>query len=402
MLPPLYHPPAPPADGPRRLVVLGATGSIGTQALEIAALFPDRLAVKALAAGSDWEALAALARRFRPEAVAIAEPAAYAPLVEALAGTGVRVLCGQEGLCEVAALDGADVVVAAVVGAAGLAPTLAAVEAGKTVALANKETLVMAGALVKEKAARHGAVLLPVDSEHSAVFQCLVGEDPAAVEKLILTASGGPFLRRPAATFDAITPEEALAHPNWRMGAKVTVDSATLANKGLEVIEARWLFDLAPEQIEVLVHPQSIVHSLVAFRDGSTKAQLGVPDMRVPIQYALTYPARWSAPHPRVDWATLGALDFEPPDTERFPALALAREALRRGGAAPAAFNAANEAAVALFLERRVTFTAIPRLIEAALAADAYPAEDLDALLAADAAARAAVRERAKPRAGTV
>src|SRR5690606_7430089 len=252
MLPPLFRPPAPPADRPRRLVVLGSTGSIGTQALEVAALFPDRLAVAALAAGSNWEALAAQARRFRPEAVCVADEAARAPLTEALAGTGVRVLCGQGGMCEVAALEGADVVLAAVVGAAGLRPTLAAVEAGRAVALANKETLVVAGALVREAAARHGATLIPVDSEHSAIFQCLVGEDAGAVEQLILTASGGPFLRRPAGTFDAITPAEALAHPNWSMGAKVTIDSATLANKGLEVIEARWLFDLPPERIAVL------------------------------------------------------------------------------------------------------------------------------------------------------
>ncbi|MDX1420714.1 MAG: 1-deoxy-D-xylulose-5-phosphate reductoisomerase [Rubricoccaceae bacterium] len=395
MLPPLSRPPAR-ADGPRRLVVLGSTGSIGTQTLEIAALFPERLTVQALAAGSNWEALAAQARRFRPAAVCIADEAARAPLAEALAGTATRVLCGREGLCEVAAHEAADVVVAAIVGAAGLRPTLAAVEAGKTVALANKETLVVAGALVRARAAARGATLLPVDSEHSAIFQCLVGEDPADVEGLVLTASGGPFLRRPAEAFDAITPAEALAHPNWSMGAKVTIDSATLANKGLEVIEARWLFDLPPERIEVLVHPQSIVHSLVAFRDGSAKAQLGVPDMRVPIQYALTYPERWPAPHPRLDWRTLGTLDFEPPDLGRFPALGLAFEALRRGGTAPAVLNAANEAAVARFLEGRIPFPAIPRLIEAALdAADAAPADDLDALAAADAAARAVVAERA-------
>lgn len=396
MLPPLYRPSTTPSNGPRRIAVLGATGSIGTQTLAVAALFPEKLRVTALAAGSDWEGLAAQALRFRPEVVAIADEAARVPLAESLAGKGIRILCGREGLCELAAADGADVVVAAIVGAAGLAPTLAAVEAGKTVALANKETLVMAGALVQEKAARHGATLLPVDSEHSAIFQCLVGEDPAGVEKLILTASGGPFLRRPAEAFDRITPEEALAHPNWRMGAKVTVDSATLANKGLEVIEARWLFAMPPERIEVLVHPQSIVHSLVAFRDGSTKAQLGVPDMKVPIQYALTYPERWPAPHARLDWAALGTLDFEPPDHARFPALGLAYEALRRGGTAPATLNAANETAVALFLEKRIRFSAIPRLIETALdAADPSPADDLAALLDADAAARVLVKERA-------
>ena len=395
MLPPLRRPPTSHDDAPRRLVVLGSTGSIGTQTLEIAALFPDLLAVKALAAGSNWRLLAAQARRHRPETVAIADPACRAPLEDALSGTGIRVLAGPEGLREVATLDDADVVLAAIVGVAGLLPTMAAIQAGKTVALANKETLVVAGALVKERAAACGATLVPVDSEHSAIFQCLVGEDPASVEKLILTASGGPFLRRPAALFDTITREEALAHPNWTMGAKVTVDSATLLNKGLEVIEARWLFDLAPERIEVLVHPQSVVHSLVTFCDGSAKAQLGVPDMRVPIQYALTYPDRWTAPHARVDWGALGSLDFEPPDLARFPSLGLAYEALRRGGTAPAVLNAANEAAVALFLDGQIGFSDIPRLIEAALdAAAPAPPDDLDALMEADRAARAVVRER--------
>jgi 1-deoxy-D-xylulose-5-phosphate reductoisomerase len=389
---PSLHPPPPPSDAPRGLAVLGATGSIGRQTLEIARLYPDRFRVRALAAGSDWAALAEQARIFRPDLAVVADPAAGPALREALAGTNVRVACGPEALDEAATLDGADVVVAAVVGAAGVRPTLAAVSAGKTVALANKEALVVAGALVERAARASGAVVLPVDSEHSAIFQCLVGERLDAVERLVLTASGGPFRTRPAADFARISPEEALAHPNWSMGAKVTVDSATLMNKGLEVIEARWLFGIGPERIAVLVHPQSIVHSLVEFVDGSAKAQLGAPDMRVPIQYALTYPARWAAPHPRVDWAALGRLDFEAPDRARFPCLDLAFEALRRGGVAPAALNAANEVAVARFLRREVAFSDIPRLVEAALArADGRPGDalDLDALAEADRAARA-------------
>ncbi|MFN3597206.1 MAG: 1-deoxy-D-xylulose-5-phosphate reductoisomerase [Rubricoccaceae bacterium] len=395
MLPDLRRfPDAPPGGAaPRDLVVLGSTGSIGTQTLDVAALFPDRLRVRVLAAGANWEALAAQARRVRPEAVCIADEAAYGALRDALAGSGVAVHAGADALCGLAAEGTRTTVVAAVVGAAGLRPTLAAVRAGHTVALANKEALVVAGALVTREAAASGAVVVPVDSEHSALFQCLVGEPRGAVEKLTLTASGGPFRTRPAGTFDAIAPEDALAHPNWDMGAKITIDSATMMNKGLEVIEARWLFDVPAEKIEVAVHPQSIVHSLVTFCDGSTKAQLGVPDMRVPIQYALSFPGRWPAPHPRVDWPALGRLDFEAPDAARFPALGLAYEALRRGGAVPAALNAANEVAVARFLAREIRFTDIPRLVEEAM--DAVPDGrgdgallELDALLEADAAAR--------------
>lgn len=378
---------------PRGLAVLGSTGSIGTQTLEIVRLFPDRFQVRALTAGSNARLLAEQARAFAPDYVVIGDASGADELREALSDVPTRVLQGEEGLCEVAALPEVDVAVAAVVGFAGLAPVLAALREGKHVALANKETLVAGGALVKRLVERHGGLLLPVDSEHSAVFQCLVGESSRAVEELVLTASGGPFRDRPAETFDRITKAEALNHPNWSMGAKITIDSATMMNKGLEVIEARWLFGLDPERIRVIVHPQSIVHSMVAFTDGAIKAQLGVPDMKVPIQYALSYPARWPAPHERLDWSQLRRLDFEPPDTDKFPCLALAYEALRIGGAAPAVLNAANEQAVALFLQEKISFTALPDLVErtlAKLAPKALPS--LAELREVDAAARRTVR----------
>ena len=397
MLPDL-RPPAPrPAHAPREVVVLGSTGSIGRQTLEVAALFPDRLRVRSLAAGARWEALAEQARRLRPDRVAIADEEAYGPLRDALAGTGVEVAAGAAAVEALAADPGADLVMAAVVGVAGLAPTLAAVRAGTTVALSNKESLVVGGALVQDAAAASGAVVVPVDSEHSALFQCLVGESPASVARLVVTASGGPFRERPAGTFDAITPAEALRHPNWAMGVKNSTDSATLMNKGLEVIEARWLFDVGADRIDVVVHPQSVVHSVVEFVDGSSKAQVGPPDMRVPIQVALSYPERWPADHARLDWAAADDLTFEPVDHGRFPCLALAYEALRRGGAAPAALNAANEVAVARFLEGAVRFTDVPRLVEAGMkAADGGGAGTLDALLAVDADARRLAAEAAR------
>ena len=278
---------------------------------------------------------------------------------------------------------------AAIVGAAGLRPTLAAAEAGKTVALANKESLVVAGALVRDAAARTGAVVIPVDSEHSALFQCLVGEPAGCIDRLVLTASGGPFRERPADTFDAITPAEAVAHPNWSMGAKISVDSATMMNKGLEVIEAHWLFDVPADRIDVVVHPESIVHSVVQFVDGSSKAQVGPPDMRVPIQVALAFPERWPAAHPCLDWTRTGPLTFEAADADRFPCLGLAYDALRAGGSAPAALNAANEVAVARFLDGSIRFTDVPRVVAAGLDA-ARPAGTLDDLLAVDRDARRA------------
>jgi 1-deoxy-D-xylulose-5-phosphate reductoisomerase len=401
MLPDLRPPPARPPGTRRDLVVLGSTGSIGTQTLAVAARFPDRLRVAGLACGSDWRRLAEQARAVRPDTVVVADEAARAPLVEALAGTGVRVEAGAAALDALARTG--DVVVGAVVGAAGVQPVLAAVEAGKTVALSNKEALVVAGALVREAAARSGAVVVPVDSEHSALFQCLVGEPAGAVESITLTASGGPFRDRPVATFAAITAAEALQHPNWAMGARVTVDSATLMNKGLEVIEAHWLFGVPADRIEVTVHPQSAVHSVVTFVDGSSKAQLGVPDMAVPIQVALSYPERWPAPHARLDFARLGRLDFAPPDLGRFPCLGLAYAALRAGGAVPAALNAADEVAVARFLAGAVRFTDIPRLVEAGMAAaEGGDAATLGGLLDVDARARHLAAEASRRRPHTV
>ena len=353
----------------RGICILGSTGSIGTQTLEVIEHFPDRFRLRALTAYSNVERLVEQARRHRPACVVVGDTSAYAAVRDELRRTATDVLTGEEGLCRVAARADVDMVVAAIVGIAGLPPVLAALEEGKRVALANKETLVVAGALVRDRLQQGGGMLLPVDSEHSAIFQCLQGEHPDSVEELVLTASGGPFRARPAHTFQDITREEALAHPNWSMGAKISIDSATMMNKGLEVIEAHWLFDLPPEKLRVLVHPESVVHSLVAFVDGSAKAQVGAPDMKVPIQYALTYPQRWPAPHERVAWHELGTLHFEAPDTDRFPCLRLAYEALQHGGAAPAVLNAANEQAVALFLDGGMAFVDIPHVVEEALTA---------------------------------
>ncbi|HEX7071592.1 MAG TPA: 1-deoxy-D-xylulose-5-phosphate reductoisomerase [Rhodothermales bacterium] len=382
------------AAWPRGLAVLGSTGSIGTQTLDVVRLFRDRFQVRVLTANSSVETLLAQVREFSPECVVVDDEAACRTVRDALNGTGVRVLKGTDGLCEAVSQDSVDTVVAAIVGVRGLVPVLAAIDAGKRLALANKETLVVGGELVRRRLAVNGGVMLPIDSEHSAILQCLAGESASEVESLILTASGGPFRTLPAAEFDSITPERALRHPNWTMGAKITIDSATMMNKGLEVIEARWLFDLQPEQIHVLVHPQSLVHSMVSFRDGSTKAQLGLPDMRVPIQYALSYPERWPAPHPRIDWKTVASLDFEEPDLDRFPCLPLAYEALRIGGTAPAVLNAANEESVALFLARQIRFTDIPRMVSRALEQAPFTlAPNLDDLLESDAAARRIVQE---------
>ena len=383
---------------PRGVAVLGSTGSIGTQTLDVLRLFPDRFRVRALTAGSNAELLAEQARAFRPDRVAIADETQGDALRDALADTDVTVHVGAEGLCAAAADEQADIVVAAVVGFAGLEPVLAALEQGKTVALANKETLVVAGALVNRVVDAHGGTLIPVDSEHSAIFQCLVGESERDVEELVLTASGGPFRTRSAETFSQITRAEALDHPNWSMGAKITIDSATMMNKGLEFIEARWLFDIDADRLRVLVHPQSIVHSMVSFADGSVKAQLGVPDMKVPIQYALSYPARWAAPHERLDWSELSRLDFELPDMDKFPCLRLAFDALDMGGTAPAVLNAANEEAVAFFLDERIGFMDIPRVIESALERHTPTVSpSLEALQAADEEARQCVQELVQP-----
>ena len=391
------QPPLARGTDAQRIAILGSTGSIGTQTLDVARLFPDRFDVRALTAGSNADLLIAQAREFLPECVVIGDASRRKQVREAVAPLGIRVLTGQEGLCEAAALDEVDTVVAALVGFAGLRSVVAALGAGKKVALANKETLVVAGRLVTSLLQDGAGMLLPVDSEHSAIFQCLAGEPGRSVESLVLTASGGPFRTRSADTFGTITKAQALAHPNWSMGAKITIDSATMMNKGLEVVEAHWLFDMPPERISVLVHPQSIVHSLVVFRDGSVKAQLGLPDMRLPIQYALSYPERWAAPHERLDWSDAMQLDFEPPDRAKFPCLDLAYEALAAGGAAPAILNAANEQAVALFLAEKIRFTDIPDAIGETLGRmPAHAEPSLDDLVACDAEARRIVLEHVR------
>ena len=348
----------------KRLAILGSTGSIGTQTLGIVAGYPELFTVAVLAAGSNAELLLEQAKLFRPERVVIGNEAFYTVLKDGLAGLGIEVLAGRQAFEEVASSEGIDTVVAAMVGFAGLRSTAAAVRAGREVALANKETLVVAGEMITRTAADTGSILVPVDSEHSAIMQCLNGEPVESVERIILTASGGPFRSTPAERLAKVTPLEALRHPNWSMGSKITIDSATLMNKGLEVIEAHWLFGTPAERIDVLIHPQSIIHSMVQFTDGSVKAQLGVPDMRLPIIYALTYPDRVITDLPRPSLAEIGSLTFEEPDTGRFRCLPLAREALKSGGNIPCALNAANEAAVAAFLQEKIGFSDIAGTVE--------------------------------------
>ena len=369
---------------PKHIALLGSTGSIGRSSLEVIARLPDRFRVRYLTAHRNIDLLARQIRHFRPRAVVVHEQDS-ASLIRTLIDGNTDVLVGEEGLCEVVTRDDVDTVLSSLVGFAGLRPTYAAVEAGKDIALANKETLVVGGAIIMPKARERGVRILPVDSEHSAILQCLQGEDLDSVARLTLTASGGPFRERNATELAAVTKEEALNHPTWRMGQKITVDSATLMNKGLEVIEAFWLFGLPPEKIEVVIHPQSIIHSMVEFVDGSMKAQLGIPDMKIPIQYALTYPERLPAPYARVDFSTLGEMTFFQPDTEKFRCLPLAYEALRAGGSAPTVLNAANEVAVSMFLEERIPLTAIPDVIQNALASHrSTPAPTLDDLVRID------------------
>jgi 1-deoxy-D-xylulose-5-phosphate reductoisomerase len=386
------------------VTILGATGSIGASTLDVVARHPDRFRVFALTANRQAEALAELCAKFRPVYAGIGERRLAPALGQRLrdAGVDATVVAGEEGLVEIASRAEADCVVAAIVGAAGLRTTLAAARAGKKLLLANKEALVSAGPVFMETVRRHGATLLPIDSEHNAVFQCLpavshAGGGPAAagalgdrgIRRIVLTASGGPFRRRPRAELQRVTPDEACAHPNWRMGRKISVDSATMMNKGLEVIEAHWLFGASPEQIEVLIHPQSVVHSMVEYADGSVIAQLGNPDMRTPIAQALAFPDRIDAGVASLDLARIGQLGFEPPDLERFPALRLAYQALRAGGSAPAVLNAANEVAVAAFLERRLPFLEMTAVIEETLVSTAATSlATLEDVLAADAAAR--------------
>ncbi|UCF90146.1 MAG: 1-deoxy-D-xylulose-5-phosphate reductoisomerase [Desulfobacterales bacterium] len=349
----------------KNLSILGSTGSIGGNALKIVAMFPQHFAVKALAAKRNVTRLAQQIERFRPELAAVGDEDSARDLRNLLPkGTGVEILFGAEGYRAVAVHGAVDMLLNAVVGAAGLTPTLAAIEVGKHIALANKETLVMAGEIVMKQAAAKGVQLLPVDSEHSAIFQCLSGQRRQDLSKVLLTASGGPFLNRAPATFGAITREDALKHPNWQMGAKITIDSATLMNKGLEVIEAQWLFGVSPDMIEVVIHPQSIIHSMVAYQDGSIIAQLGIPDMKAAIAYALSYPERLPLQQPLPDFTGLKALAFQPPDLEKFPCLALAFQACQVGGTLPAVLNAANEVAVNGFLEQRLAFTDIPTVVK--------------------------------------
>jgi 1-deoxy-D-xylulose-5-phosphate reductoisomerase len=355
--------------------------------------FPDLFRVSALTAGSNAELLARQAREFRPELVVIADESAAVLLENALQKEDIQVEVGAEAIVD-AATGSIDTVLAAMVGYAGLLPVLRAAEAGQTIALANKEALVVAGSLVMGVAEESGATIIPVDSEHSAIFQCLEGENRSSVEELVLTASGGPFRDRPAETFASITKEEALAHPNWSMGPKITIDSATMMNKGLELIEAHWLFGLGPDEIRILVHPQSIVHSMVLFTDGSMKAQLSMPDMQLPIQYALCYPNRLPCERGRIDWTEQSRLDFFEPDQSRFPCISMAYRALERGGTASAVLNAANEEAVSLFLTNDITFTEIPELIADAISSVAIVDDpDLQDLIDADAAGRRHVKE---------
>jgi 1-deoxy-D-xylulose-5-phosphate reductoisomerase len=386
----------------KRLTLLGATGSVGLRTLDLVSSFPEEFSVAGMAArGSNVEKLADLCRKYSPQAVALLDPDALDRLARLLPSPRPELLVGAEGFVTLARDVDADVVVSALVGGVGLLPTMAAIQAGRTVALANKETLVMAGSLMTAAARAHGVALLPVDSEHSAVFQCLVGHNRGEVHRILLTASGGPFRELPKEKFAAITVEDALRHPTWKMGAKITIDSATLMNKGLEVIEARWLFDVAPDQVQVIVHPQSIVHSMVEYIDGSVLAQLGVPDMGIPILYALTYPERLPTPAARLDLTRTGDLSFFAPDPDRFPALALARAALEQGGVAPVLLNAANEIAVAAFLDRRITFPEITQLIERALTAVAPRAlGSIEECVDVDAEARRLVRQWVDARSG--
>ncbi len=348
----------------RKLAILGSTGSIGTQALDVVAAHPENFVVEVLAAGNNSDLLIQQALKFKPNVVVINDLTQLSKVKSALLDEGIKVYGGEDALADVMQMETIDMVLAAIVGYAGLRSTLAAVRAGKQIALANKETLVVAGDLVTGEAKKNGVNIYPVDSEHSAIFQCLAGEFENPIEKIYLTASGGPFRGKKREELLHVTKKEALKHPNWEMGAKVTIDSATLMNKGCEVIEAKWLFNLKPEQIDVIVHPQSIVHSLVQFRDGSMKAQMGLPDMKLPIQYAFGYPKRLKSDFPRFDFTKYPALNFEKPDTETFSCLGIAYDAMREGGNRACVMNAANEIAVKAFLEDKIGFLQIADVIE--------------------------------------
>lgn len=373
----------------KKIAIFGSTGSIGTQALEVIASHPDKFEVEILTAHSNDTLLIAQAKKFNPNAVVIVNEDKYSIVKEALAGTDVKVFAGEKALEEVAAFDTYDMMLAAIVGFAGLKSTLTAIDAGKAIALANKETLVVAGDIVMQKAVEKRVPVIPVDSEHSAIFQCLVGETRNRIEKVVLTASGGPFLGKKPNFLVNVKKEHALQHPNWNMGAKISVDSATLMNKGLEMIEAKWLFNLQPDQIQVIIHPQSIIHSMVQFEDGSIKAQMGLPDMKLPIQYALAFPQRIASNFPRYDFSRSSALHFEQPDIKTFRNLALAGEALNRSGNMPCVLNAANEIAVYGFLRNRIGFLDMTELVERAMDKISYiPQPTLEEYFESDAEAR--------------
>lgn len=384
------NPHNPPQDFPqKKLAVLGSTGSIGTQTLDVVRQHPDLFAIEVLSAQNQADRLIEQALEFRPNMVVIGNEALYGKVNEALYHTDTKVFAGRKSIEEAACCAEVDTVVTALSGAAGLKPTLKAIEAGKNIALANKETLVAGGELVCKAAREHRVPVIPIDSEHSAIFQCLAGEQCNPVEKIFLTGSGGPFRGKTRVELEKVTPAQALRHPTWSMGRKITIDSATLMNKGLEMIEAKWLFGVKPEDIEVVIQPESIIHSMVSFADGSVKAQLGVPDMKVPIQYALSYPFRPALNTPRLNFSELGCLHFEKPDTDTFLCLALAYRAMEKGGNMPCIMNAANEMAVAAFLEEKISFPQIGRIVEKAMGTMAFsPQVQLGILEETDAATR--------------
>jgi 1-deoxy-D-xylulose-5-phosphate reductoisomerase len=369
----------------KQITILGSTGSIGTQTLDVIRRNPDKFEVYAITANNQDDLLIEQAKEFHPEFVVIANEAKYEKVKDALSALPMKVYTGAQAIADVASMNSADIVVTAMVGYAGLLPTINAIKAGKTIALANKETLVVAGELIQKLVQEYHSGIIPVDSEHSAIFQCLAGEEQNEIEKLIITASGGPFRTKSIEELATVSKADALKHPNWSMGAKITIDSASMMNKGFEVIEAKWLFGIDPKNIEVVVHPQSIIHSMVQFSDGAIKAQLGMPDMKVPIQYALTYPDRTASTFPRIDWRMCSRLDFEQPDVSRFRNLQLAFDAMKQAGNKPCVLNAANEIVVRAFLNDRISFLKMSDIIETMLAKTNYiPTPSLDDYIECD------------------